>query len=207
MRPVSGTGSDIVDQIDELLRRAGFGRGDRTAAEPVSALHHALQCAWLAERAGAPDALVAAALLHDLGQLIPPGPSSDAIDDVHELRVLGLLTPAFDRSVIEPVRLHVQAKRYLVATDPYYHEVLSPASAYSLSLQGGPMSADECRWFEDLPFADDALALRRWDDEAKEPGRRTPPLAHYIDLLHDVKRMTDRPRPPSFSKQALVESR
>jgi len=81
----------------------------------------------------------------------------------------------------------VQAKRYLVATDAGYAATLSPASVHSPNLQGGPMSPDELRFFEDLPFAHQAIQLRRWDDLAKEPGKSTPSLAYYLVLLEEVQ--------------------
>ena len=74
-----------------------------------------------------------------------------------------------------------------VATDPDYAGQLSPASRHSLRLQGGPMSADEQRWFAGLPHAEEALALRRWDDAAKTPGQRTPPLAYYLTMLDPLR--------------------
>ena len=91
------------------------------------------------------------------------------------------------------MRLHVQAKRYLVATDPGYAATLSSASLHSLELQGGPMCPDEQRFFQELPFALQAVRLRRWDDLAKQPGKRTPPLAYYLNLLDDVLRAARQP--------------
>jgi phosphonate degradation associated HDIG domain protein len=174
---------DIVHQIEELFELHGHTRYEGAREEPVTARAHALQCAQLAEWADAPTALVAAALLHDIGHFLAPEPGTDAIDDVHELRALGFLKAGFDDDVVEPVRLHVQAKRYLVSVDAHYAATLSPASTHTLALQGGPMSADERRWFEALPHAGEAVALRRWDDLAKEPGRRTPPLGYYLALV------------------------
>ena len=110
----------------------------------------------------------------------------DDADDLHELRALPLLAEGFGAGVIEPVRLHVQAKRYLVAVDADYLAALSPASVHSLELQGGPMAPDERDAFEALPFAQQVVALRRWDDLAKQPGRVTPPLGYYLALLHEV---------------------
>jgi phosphonate degradation associated HDIG domain protein len=189
---------DTVDQLEELFHRHGQSHYEAQREEPVTALAHALQSAQLAEWAAAPDSLVAAALLHDVGHFIAPLPGADDIDDVHELRALGLLRTAFGDDVVEPVRLHVAAKRYLVAVDPRYGDNLSPASRHTLSLQGGAMSPDEVRWFEALPFSAQAVALRRWDDAAKQPARRTPPLAYYIDLLQSV-----RLRAPAAQRQAI----
>jgi phosphonate degradation associated HDIG domain protein len=177
----------LIDRIEEMFSLYGASAYEGARKESVSALEHALQCAQLAEWAGADAPLVAAALLHDIGHFIVADPEGDDIDDVHELRALPFLSEGFGAAVVEPVRLHVQAKRYLVATDPAYAATLSPASVHSLVLQGGPMSVDEMRFFDELPFAQQALQLRRWDDLAKEPGKRTPPLAYYLALLEEVQ--------------------
>jgi phosphonate degradation associated HDIG domain protein len=176
----------LIDRIEALFAEHGATAYDGARTESVTALEHALQCAQLAEWAGADAPLVAAALLHDLGSLIASDTDSDEIDDAHELRAVPLLSEAFGANVVEPVRLHVQAKRYLVAADPAYAATLSSASVHSLALQGGPMSADEMRLFDELPFAREALLLRRWDDAAKQPGKTTPPLAYYLALLDEV---------------------
>jgi phosphonate degradation associated HDIG domain protein len=178
---------DIVEQIDELFHLHGHGHYDGALAEPVTARAHALQCAQLAEWAQAPPPLVAAALLHDIGHFIAPDAAREAVDDVHELRGLGFLASSFGAGVVEPIRLHVQAKRFLVAVEPGYAEALSAASLHTLQLQGGAMSPDELHWFKALPHSAEALALRRWDDRAKEPERRTPTLDHYLMLLESMR--------------------
>lgn len=152
----------------------------------MSARAHALQCAQLAEWDDAPPALVAAALLHDIGHFIPPAAGTDAVDDVHELRALGFLAGHFDAPVTEPIRLHVQAKRWLVVADPHYAATLSAGSRHSLTLQGGPMGPDEMRLFQALPWSTAAITLRRWDDRAKQAGRRTPPLDYYLEIVATV---------------------
>jgi phosphonate degradation associated HDIG domain protein len=183
---------DVLDQVVELFHLHGHSVYDGLREEPVTALEHALQCAQLAEWADAPTPLVVAALLHDIGHFIAPARGSDAIDDVHELRALGLLVTAFDADVIEPIRLHVQAKRYLVSVDPKYAATLTPASMHTLGLQGGAMSPDELHLFETLPHSAQAVALRRWDDLAKQPGRRTPTLGYYLSLAENVRRSDGR---------------
>ena len=175
---------DAIDQIEQLFERHGSQLYEGQLREAVSALEHSLQTAQLAEWAQADGALVAAALLHDIGHFIDAA-GSDQVDDEHEQRAAALLAASFPPAVVEPVRLHVQAKRYLVATDERYLAGLSSASVHSLSLQGGPMGADECRRFEDTPYAEDAVLLRRWDDSAKVPRRKTPPLAYYLPLLRE----------------------
>lgn len=178
---------DLIATIELLFVEHGATAYEGARRESVSALEHALQCAQLAEWAHADAPLVAAALLHDIGHFIVVDPEVDDIDDVHELRAVPFLVQGFGANVVEPVRLHVQAKRYLVAVDTAYAGALSPASVHSLSLQGGPMSADERRLFEQLAFAEQAISLRRWDDLAKEGGKKTPPLAYYLALLEEVQ--------------------
>jgi phosphonate degradation associated HDIG domain protein len=190
----SDTGRDVMNRIAHLYEHAGRKPYDGGRRESVTALEHALQCAQLAEWAGADGPLVAAALLHDVGDLVAPAASaadSDAADNQHELRAFDVLHGAFGPEVLDPIRLHVAAKRYLVATEPSYRESLSPASLLSLQLQGGPMSEGEQRRFEDEPFAPQAVLLRRWDDAAKTPGKATPSLDYYMALLDEVR---ERPR-------------
>lgn len=187
----SDTGRDVLNRIAQLYEHAGRKPYDGGRRESVTALEHALQCAQLAEWAGADGPLVAAALLHDVGDLVAPAADSDAADNHHELRAAEVLHGAFGPEVLDPIRLHVAAKRYLVATEPGYRDSLSPASLLSLQLQGGPMSEHEQRRFEEEPFAPQAVLLRRWDDAAKTPGKATPSLDYYMALLDEVR---ERPR-------------
>ena len=177
----------LVATIERLFAEHGARAYEGARRESVSALEHALQSAQLAESAQADAPLVAASLLHDIGHFIVADPEAAHIDDVHELRAVPFLAQGFGAKVVEPVRLHVQAKRYLVAVDGGYAGTLSSASLHSLAFQGGPMGADECRLFEALPFAQDAVSLRRWDDLAKQAGRTTPPLGYYLALLQDLQ--------------------
>jgi phosphonate degradation associated HDIG domain protein len=187
MTPPLNLSMDIVAQIEELFNLHGHGHYEGARAEPVTARAHALQCAQLAEWADAPPPLVAAALLHDIGHFIAPDGALDAVDDVHELRGLGFLASSFSAAVVEPIRLHVQAKRYLVTTEPAYADSLSAASTHTLRLQGGAMSPDELDLFDALPHSAEAVALRRWDERAKTPGRRTPTLDYFLLLLESVR--------------------
>ena len=175
-----------VADIALLFAAYGAQAYDGARRESVSALAHALQCAQLAEWAHADPPLVAAALLHDIGHFIAIRPKSNDADDLHETRGAWYLQQRFGAAVVEPVRLHVEAKRYLVATDRGYAATLSPASIYSLGLQGGPMSRAEARAFESVPHAQQAVQLRRWDDAAKEPGKATPSLGYYLALLGEL---------------------
>ena len=174
---------NTVDKVLELMQQAG---AHRYGGEPVSQLEHALQCAQLAEAENARDELVIAALLHDLGHLLHTlgdAVAQQGVDDKHEVRALHLLRRAYGDAVLEPIRLHVDAKRYLCRADPAYHEALSAASKLSLTLQGGTFSAAEAQRFIMQPFARDAARLRTWDDRAKTRGAVTPPLDHYVQMM------------------------
>ena len=168
-----------ADRILDILETSGAAQyGD----EAVSQLQHALQCAHLAECSGAPASLVVAALLHDFGHLIHKlgeDAAARGIDDRHEALGRKYLALWFDEDVTAPIGLHVDAKRYLCATEPDYFDTLSPASVQSLELQGGPFSEAEAAAFIARPHAHDAVAVRRWDEQAKDPEAATPGLEHY----------------------------
>jgi len=179
---------NVVDDIFRVFRERGEAA---YLGEPVSLAEHSLQTAHAAEQDGAHTTLVAAALLHDYGHLIhglPENAADDGLDTRHEDVAHAFLGRHFVAEVVEPIRLHVAAKRYLCAVDPEYVAALSPASLLSLGLQGGPSGADEVKAFEASPFAEDAVRLRRYDDIGKEPGRATPGLEHYRATLEAALR-------------------
>jgi phosphonate degradation associated HDIG domain protein len=149
-------------------------------------LEHALQAAMFAQRSGATLDLVVAALLHDVGHLLhdlPENAPDEGIDDCHEELAGKWLAQYFGPAVIEPIRLHVTAKRYLCFADPGYLKQLSPPSLQSLLLQGGPMTSEEADEFEKNPHFESAVRLRRWDDAAKVVNLPTPNLHHYLLML------------------------
>jgi phosphonate degradation associated HDIG domain protein len=159
------------------------------SGDPVTQLQHALQTAALAEEAGADETLVGAALLHDLGHLLNlqgETPSERGIDDLHQYFALPFLRPVLSDAVLEPIRLHVDAKRCLCAIDDAYFGQLSADSVRSLELQGGIFSKEEAEAFLQKPYAEDALRLRKWDDRAKEENRATPGLDHYLSVVARV---------------------
>ncbi len=175
-----------MDQVEEILRLFQTRGRDAYLGEPVSQAEHALQSAHLAVLEGAPDSLVVAALLHDVGHLLHDlgdDAADRGIDDRHERSGAAWLAKTFGPEVAEPARLHVDAKRYLCAVEPSYLEGLSPGSKLSLALQGGPMTPEEVEHFESNPHHLDAVRLRRWDDQAKIPGLKVPGLEKYTDQL------------------------
>ncbi len=147
---------------------------------------HALQTAVQAEKAGAESPFIAAALLHDLGHVFaapPPAARESAYDDHHELLGALWLRNVFVPEVSEPVLHHVPGKRYLVATRKDYLARLARDSKDSLMHQGGPMSAEEIERFRSLPFWEDGVRVRLWDDDAKSWLVKLPPLERYLPHL------------------------
>jgi phosphonate degradation associated HDIG domain protein len=174
--------ADILALYETLGTRAYFG-------ERVSMAEHGLQAAHFARIEGAAEALVVAALLHDIGHLLEERP--DAIEewtfDARHEEIGGRwLARHFAAAVCEPVRLHVPAKRYLCAIDAGYRARLSAASVHTLELQGGPMAAHEVANFETQPFWREAVRVRRWDDQGKVAGLSTPALRDYAPLIERV---------------------
>jgi phosphonate degradation associated HDIG domain protein len=171
-----------VGQIVALYESRG---GITYARDRVSHLEHALQAAALARAAGAPDSLVVAALLHDVGHLLAADDALAAhdVDDEHEALGATFLGRHFAPQVARPVGLHVAAKRYLCWVEPDYFGQLSSMSVRSLALQGGPFTSAEARAFEQRLGFREAVMLRRWDDQAKVPGLPVPDLAQYHALL------------------------
>ena len=166
--------------IEQLFAERG---DEQYSGEPVTQLEHALQTAHWAELEGASDELVTAALLHDLGHLLHEfgdTPSLRGVDDVHQYRALPFLRGLFSDEVLNAIKFHVDAKRYLCATRADYHAELSEDSKRSLILQGGIFSSSEAESFIAQGGAAEAVRLRVWDDLAKAEGLVTPPLSHFM---------------------------
>ena len=192
MRPQSAeafVGSTIA--LFDQLGGAHYG-------EAVTQLEHALQCAHHARAAGDPDALVAAALLHDIGHLLQKQGEDAAdrgLDAFHERIGAAWLAQGFGPLVTEPIRLHVEAKRYLATRETGYLESLSPASSQSLDLQGGAMTEPEADAFSASPGFEAAIRLRRYDELGKVEGVVIAPLADYRDLLISLAAQTEAAAP------------
>lgn len=174
----------IVEEIMFLLEESG---GEQYFGEAVTKLQHAEQCAWHAQQAGADEELILASLLHDIGHLLE---TADAIRD-ERVGVINhddigrdwLLERGFPRRLADLVGGHVDAKRYLTATNAGYMDRLTPASKETLGLQGGPMDVASVEAFSHEPELRDMLRLRSWDELAKDPNRVVPPLATYRERL------------------------
>jgi len=167
-----------LDTLFDVLIEKG---SERYGSEAINQLQHALQCATLAERSGASSALITAALFLDIGHLIrdDEGAAERGIDLRHEDSGSETLGSLFGEDVCEPVRLHVDAKRYLCAVNPKYYDTLSQGSITSLKVQGGIMSTEEAETFAASPHGKHAAALRVWDDRAKDPSAETPDLSYF----------------------------
>lgn len=174
----------MSDRLRQELLAIFTGRATRRyGLSAVNQLQHALQAAAQAEADECTPATVLASLLHDVGHMIHDlgdDPAARGIDDVHEELGARWLAERFGADVVEPVRLHVAAKRYLCATEPDYFGKLSPDSVHSLELQGGPMSEGEIAAFRELPHHSEAVRLRRYDEAAKDPRATTPDFDHFL---------------------------
>ncbi len=170
-----------LQEIQQLFYQRG---GEQYSGEQVTQLEHALQTAFLAEQAGENDALITAALLHDLGHLLHnlgDTPSLHGVDDAHQHSAVTALRGLFDAPVLQAIALHVDAKRYLCVTDPTYLKKLSADSQRSLALQGGAFSLVQAKSFVAQAHASAAVRLRIWDDLAKSRALTTPPLTHFLN--------------------------
>ncbi len=174
-------------RVDEVLAWLEASAHSEYIGEGVSQLAHALQAAWLADRAGAAPVEICAGLLHDIGHLC-------ASDEALRMEGLGvaeherigaryLASLGFPAALCALVAAHVDAKRYLVATKESYEARLSDASRATLTFQGGPMGAGESERFAGSPGFEAALRLRARDEQAKVPGLVVPGLDEYRPLL------------------------
>src|SRR3989475_12752679 len=177
---------------DRLLDAMARSASRLYGGEAVSELEPALQCAELARAAGAAEDLQLACLLHDVGRYaVDPsfvfdtdGPSR-AGPHARRHHEVGaeLIAPWVPERVAWCVRAHADAKRYLCATEPDYFGRLSAGSRHTLRLQGGVMAAAEIARLAGHPWLAAALALRRWDDDAKAVGKAARPLSAWAPLI------------------------
>lgn len=177
------TRENILDMIEAIFTLHG---ADSYLGEEVTMAQHMLQAAWLGEQQGETEAVILAALLHDVGHYankLPPEVLMSGTDNRHQESAASWLADFFPAGIVEPIRLHVAAKRYLVTVNPDYRAQLSKASINSLSLQGGDMSAAEVAVMETNPYLDMAIRLRRLDDQGKDPELVTPDFSYFKPRL------------------------
>lgn len=181
LREVEG---DFLDLLQEIFEEEG---ASEYLGEAVTMAEHMLQTAVMAERAGASEAMVAAALLHDIGHFATAKADAGDWHRKHDEAGARFLEGRFGPEVVEPMRLHVAAKRYLCAVEPDYFARLSPASVHTLEKQRGPMSPEEVAAFEAEPYYREAVQLRRWEEDGKTVGAEVPSFASYRPLLERVR--------------------
>jgi predicted HD phosphohydrolase len=184
------THDNIVDFLGDIFTRRG---NEEYLGEPVTMAQHMLQGAKLAEQANEDEVVVAAALLHDIGHFTSEFGSfsmQDTEDKWHEVAGAKLLEPFFPPLLIDCIRYHVAAKRYLCAVNPDFFNQLSEASVHSLKLQGGKMSEDEIAQFSANDNLEAIVRVRLYDDAGKDPELVTREFEEYTPLLQRVVDMT-----------------
>ena len=183
---MTNTPENIVDRIEDIFLRRG---AESYLGEQVTMAQHMLQTAQCGEKEGADNDQIVASLLHDIGHYkneIPESSLAKGINNFHEEAGANFLEEYFPVSVVEPIRQHVAAKRYLCAVDSDYFNHLSPASVHTLVLQGGAMSDKEIKEFEKNDYLDQCINLRYWDDQAKDPKRKTPSFSYYRPIIESL---------------------
>ena len=173
---------NIIDQIYELFDEVG----DSHYGDEISYLDHSLYCAQLAVQDEQDHSLIAACLLHDIGHLLQlrKAPYDTTLSSLHPRLAHDFLRGHFPDSVVEPILLHVEAKRYLCTVDRHYLDRLSNAARTSLDAQGGLMDEAVCKRFHDSRWSYDAVMLRRYDDRARQkPPGELIPLEDYEPIL------------------------
>ena len=170
--------------IEKIIKKYQTNK-DFYLGEKVTIAEHMIQTAMLAEKNNSPQSLICACLLHDIGHFIIKDPDqlvSKSVDGKHEDIAFNFLKNYFKPEVTEPIKLHVNAKRYLCREKSYYN-LLSKASKVSLELQGGKMNNDEAKKFVLLKHHKDAITLRKYDDEGKIPNMKIKNINDYKELI------------------------
>lgn len=141
--------------------------------ERISQLEHKSQAAQHAFNKGYDDEVVLAAFFHDIGHLCELGNELSSMSGcgTKEHEKLGadfLLSRRFSQRIVNMVRMHVSAQRYLCTAAPGYYHQLSEASKHTLDFQGGFMSMEEVADFEDSDVFIESERMLLWDDAVKE---------------------------------------
>ena len=153
--------------------------------EDLTISEHMIQTAMLAEKNQCSDDLICSSLLHDYGHFVIEDPKqlvTDKIDGRHEIIGANYLKKFFHYKIVEPILLHVDAKRYLARNKKYFKN-LSEASKISLELQGGTMNDLEAKKFEINKYYESAIKLRKFDEGAKQKNIKLKKIEDYKKLL------------------------
>ena len=153
--------------------------------EKITMSEHMIQSAMLAEKSKSNDDLICSCLLHDYGHFIIDDPDElvkNDKDGYHESVGYEYLKSFFKKEIVEPIKYHVLAKRYLARNKKYYN-LLSDASKISLKLQGGILNKKESNEFEKMPFFKNTIKLRKFDELAKKTNIKIKSINDYKNLL------------------------
>ncbi len=153
--------------------------------EKVTIAEHMIQSAMIAEKAKSSNTLICASLLHDYGHFIIEDPDElvrKKLDGKHEDIGFEYLKKFFKKEVVEPIKYHVMAKRYLARNKKYFN-YLSDASKTSLKLQGGILNNNQSKKFEKKDYFKNSIKLRKFDEAAKKNNIKMKPIDDYKDLL------------------------
>lgn len=174
-----------MNPVEETLQLLAGSASEAYYGEAVTQLEHALQTAQLARAAHADDETILAALLHDIGHVLDQGHlhADLGVIDHDRQGADWLRSRGFSERLVQLVEAHVEAKRYLVATNADYAARLSPSSVRTLALQGGPMTPAEASAFADDPLMREKLRMRSWDEQAKVPNAPVDSLESYRPLI------------------------
>ena len=154
--------------------------------EKVTIAEHMIQSAMMAEKSKSKNNLICSCLLHDYGHFILEDPEElvkKSKDGKHEDIGYEYLKKFFKKEVVDPIKYHVLAKRYLVKEKKYYNS-LSDASKISLKLQGGMLNKKQCKEFEKKDYFKNSIKLRKFDEVAKKSDIKMKSIIEYKDLLN-----------------------
>ena len=172
---------DIIEKIISNFKN----NKSHYIGENVTISEHMIQSAMIAEKSKSKGFLICSCLLHDYGHFILDDPDElvrKNQDGKHEDIGYEYLKKFFKREIVEPIKHHVMAKRYL-ARDKKYYNKLSNASIVSLELQGGLLNRKEAKLFEKEEFFKEAIKVRKFDEAAKKVGLKIKDIIQYKDLL------------------------
>lgn len=177
----------VTNEIMQLFYDHGNEDYD---GEPVSQAAHMIQCGMLAIEHGSDQELVLGAFLHDIGHLLRHYAPTEEMAGLGAVNHEGigaayLKDRGFSEKICAVVDKHVDAKRYLVATDSQYKHRLSPASMQTLEWQGGPMDEVAIATFRQHPYFKEIIQVRLWDEEGKQTDMEMLPLQHFAAMIHD----------------------
>ena len=176
----------VISELRQLFESQG---DEEYYGENISQYEHAAQAAILAKRQGYDEEVQIAAFLHDIGHLFPAQTEEELMEvygrkDHESVAADWLRERGFSEKIGVLVENHVNAKRYLTYIDEDYYEGLSEASKQTLMFQGGRMTQKEAENFEQNPYFELIIKMRRWDEAAKVEAMKLPTLDHFINLIN-----------------------